>query len=50
MKRKTLTLVSLILVTSMLAGCTGPWSIYGRLKDLIFGDDDNYAEAYAEEE
>ena len=47
MKRKILTLVSLILITSMLAGCAGPWSIYSRLKRLVFGESDN-AEAYAE--
>ena len=51
MKRKILTLVSLVLVASMLAGCSGPWSIYGKLKKIIFRESDNEnVVTYTEEE
>ncbi len=50
MKKKILTLVSLIVAASMLAGCSGPWSIYSKLKRIIFHEPDNEVEFYTEEE
>lgn len=50
MKKKILTLVSLVLAASMLAGCSGPWSIYSKLKKIIFHESDNEVTYYTEEE